>query len=134
MKNKNELLHAKLTQSILGCCFEVINELGSGFLEKVYKNALAIAMKQKGLNVSVEKSFEIIFRDHNVGKYIADIIVENLIVVELKCCKVLLSEHQGQVINYLKASGLPIGLLVNFGSQELEYKRLYHPNSFVSKK
>lgn len=108
MKNKNELLHAKLTQSILGCCFEVINELGSGFLEKVYKNALAIAMEQKGLNVSVEKSFEIIFRDHNVGKYIADIIVENLIIVELKCCKTLLPEHQCQVINYLKASKLPI--------------------------
>src|SRR5215813_8125758 len=87
-------------------------------------------MKQKGLNVSVEQSFEVVFRNHKIGKYIADLIVENLIVVELKSCKVLMPEHQAQVINYLKASGLPIGLLVNFGNQKLEYKRLHHPKIF----
>jgi GxxExxY protein len=108
----------------------VIKELGSGFLEKVYKNALFIAMKQKGLNVSVEQSFEIVFRNHKVGKYVADLIVKDLIVVEIKCCKVLIPENQAQVINYLKASGLPIGLLVNFGNQKLEYKRLHHPDIF----
>lgn len=132
IENKKKLLHAELSESIIGSCFEVIKELGSGFLENVYKNALFIAMKQKGLNVSVEQSFEVVFRNHKIGKYIADLIVENLIVVELKCCKVLLPEHQAQVINYLKASKLPIGLLVNFGNQKLEYKRLHHPDIFNS--
>jgi GxxExxY protein len=130
IKNKKELLHADLSENIIGCCFEVIKELGSGFLENVYKNALLIAIKQKGLNVSVEQSFEVIFRNHKVGKYVADLIVENLIVIELKCCKALIPENQAQVINYLKASGLPIGLLVNFGNQKLEYKRLHHPDIF----
>lgn len=130
IKDKKELLHADLSENIIGSCFEVIKELGSGFLENVYKNALLIAMKQKGLNVSVEQSFEVIFRNHKVGKYVADLIVENLIVVELKCCRVLIPENQAQVINYLKASGLPIGLLVNFGNQKLEYKRLHHPDIF----
>jgi GxxExxY protein len=81
IKNKKELLHADLSENIIGSCFEVIKELGSGFLENVYKNALFIAMKQKGLNVSVEQSFEVVFRNHKIGKYIADLIVENLIVV-----------------------------------------------------
>ena len=131
IKNKIELPHFDLSEKIIGCCFEVIKELGSGFLENVYKNALFISMKQKGLNVSVEQMFEVVFRKHKIGKYVADLIVENLVIVELKCCKTLLSEHQAQVINYLKASGLPVGLLVNFGNQKLEYKRLHHPDKFI---
>ena len=88
-------------------------------------------MKESGLTVLVEQSFEVFFRNRKIGKYIADLIVENLIVVELKCCKTLLSEHQAQVINYLKASQLPVGFLVNFGNQKLEYKRLHHPDKFT---
>lgn len=133
MKNKNELLYSDISENILACCFDLVKELGSGFLENIYKNALFIAIKQKGLNVTTEKTFEVIFRDHKIGKYIADLIIENLIIVELKCCKSLLPEHQAQLINYLKASGLPVGLLINFGNQKLEYKRLYHPDKFDSK-
>jgi len=125
MRNKKELPHADISEIIIGCCFEVMKELGSGFLENVYKNALFIAMKESELTVLVEQSFEVVFRNRKIGKYIADLIVENLIVIELKCCKTLLPEHQAQVINYLKASGLPVGFLVNFGNQKLEYKRLY---------
>jgi GxxExxY protein len=132
MKNKRELLHSDISESIIGCCFEVINELGSGFLENVYKNALFLTMKQKGLNVLIEQSFDVVFRNQKIGKYVADLIVENLIIVELKCCKVLLSEHQAQLINYLKASALPVGLLVNFGNQKLDYKRLHHPDKFIA--
>ncbi|MFI5344671.1 MAG: GxxExxY protein [Chlamydiales bacterium] len=128
MENKKELLHSDISEAILGCCFEVMTDLGAGFLENVYKNALFIAMKQKGLNVLAEQSFEVIFRNHKIGKYVADLIVENTIIVELKCCTVLLPEHKAQVINYLKASELPVGLLINFGQQKLEYKRLHHPN------
>ena len=131
MGNKRELVHADISEVIIRCCFEVMKELGPGFLETVYKNALFIAMKESGLTVLVEQSFEVFFRNRKIGKYIADLIVENLIVVELKCCKTLLSEHQAQVINYLKASQLPVGFLVNFGNQKLEYKRLHHPDKFT---
>jgi len=129
--SKRELAYADISEVIIGCCFEVMKELGSGFLENVYKNALFIAMKERGLTVLIEQSFDVIFRNRKIGKYIADLIVENLIVVELKCCKTLLSEHQAQVINYLKASQLPVGFLVNFGNQKLEYKRLHHPDKFT---
>ena len=131
IKNKRELIHSEISEKIIGSCFEVMNELGSGFLENVYKNALFVVMKQKGLNVLVEQPFEVTFRDHKIEKYIADLVVENLIIVELKCCKTLLSEHQAQLINYLKVSGFPVGLLINFGNQKLEYKRLHHPNNFA---
>ena len=130
IKSKIELPHSAISETIIGCCFEIMRELGSGFLENVYKNALFIAMKQKGLNVSAEQSFEVMFRNCKVGRYIADLIVENVIVVELKCCASLLPEHKAQVINYLKASGISVGLLINFGQQKLEYKRLHHPNEF----
>jgi GxxExxY protein len=131
-ENKRELLHADVSEKIIGCCFDIMKELGSGFLEKVYKNALFLTMKQKGLNVLTERVFEVTFRGHKIGRYIADLIVENVIVVELKCASTLMPEHQSQVINYLKASGMPVGLLVNFGHQKLEYKRLHHPNSLVN--
>ena len=131
MEKNRKLPHSEISEIVMKCCFEVIKELGSGFLENVYKNALFIAMKQKGLTVLTEQAFEVVFRKHKIGKYIADLIVENLIVVELKCCQTLLPEHQAQLINYLKASKLPVGLLVNFGNQKLEYKRLHHPDEYI---
>lgn len=131
MSKENELLYSDLSRDVLGCCFEVSNELGAGFLESVYKNALHIVMNQKGLNVRTEQCYEVVFRNHKIGKYIADLVVENLIVVELKCCQTLLAEHQAQLINYLKASGRVIGLLVNFAHPRLEYRRLQHPDNFI---
>lgn len=128
MHDKNPLLHQQITEIILGCCFEVMNELGSGFLESVYKNALIVAIKEKGLRIEAEKRFEVIFRKRKIGLYIADLIVEDFILIELKCCKQLLSEHQAQLINYLKVSGILVGLLVNFGKRKIEYKRLHHPD------
>ena len=104
------LPHFQLSSVILGSCFEVMNELGIGFLESVYKNALFFALREKGLFVETEKTFEIYFKKQKVGLYKADIVVANLIVVELKCCKILLPEHQAQVINYLVASNLSVGL------------------------
>jgi GxxExxY protein len=116
-----------LTETILGCCFDVMNELGTGFLESVYKNALFIAIKEKGITVETEKRFEVIFRDRKIGLYVADLIVGGSVIVELKCCDSLLGEHQAQLINYLKVSGILVGLLVNFGNRKVEYKRLHHP-------
>ena len=132
MRDENKLEHSDLSRSIIGCCFDVIKELGAGFLENVYKKALFICMKEKGLKVYTDQPFEVIFRGNNVGDQIADLVVENLIIIELKCCQVLLPEHQAQLINYLKASNIPIGLLVNFGNKRLEYKRLQHPDKFIA--
>jgi GxxExxY protein len=84
-------------------------------------------LREKGLHVETEKMFEVYFRGQKIGLYRADVVVENLILVELKCCKTLLGEHQAQVINYLAASNLPVGLLVNFNNKQLDYKRLHHP-------
>jgi|APFre7841882654_1041346.scaffolds.fasta_scaffold96721_2 GxxExxY protein len=123
----DRLLHSDLTGDILKCCFEVMRELGCGFLEAIYKNALIIALKQHKLSVQVEKSFEVSFRQQKIGLYIADLVVDETVVVELKCCKCLLPEHQAQTINYLTAADLPVGLLVNFGHRTLEYKRVHHP-------
>ena len=124
MKEKKELPHSELTSVILSCCFEVMRELGPGFLERVYKNALLIAMRQKGLQVEVEQPYEVIFRGKIVGRYNADLVINQTVIVELKCCENLISEHQAQLFNYLKVSCLPIGLLVNFRRGKLEWKRL----------
>jgi GxxExxY protein len=121
---KKELPHSELTRIILGCCFEVMRELGPGFLEKVYKNALLIAMRQKELEVEVERPYAVNFRGKIIGRYNADLVVGQAVIVEVKCCDSLIREHQAQLFNYLKVSGLPIGLLVNFRRRKLEWKRL----------
>ena len=124
-KKEKELPHSELTRSILGCCFEVMKELGPGFLERIYKNAILITMKEKGLQVEIEKPFEVVFRNKVIGRYRADLVVEKTVIVELKCCESLIREHQAQLFNYLKVSGLPIGLLINFRRRKLEYQRLH---------
>ncbi|MBM3184460.1 MAG: GxxExxY protein [Chlamydiae bacterium] len=102
-----------------------MKELGPGFLERVYKNALLITMREKGLHVETEKPFEVVFRDRVIGRYNADLVVENKVIVELKCCESLVREHQAQLFNYLKVSRIPIGLLINFQRRKLEYQRLH---------
>jgi len=117
------MLFQELTKKIIGCSFEVINELGSGFLESVYEKALLIALKDSGLEVVAQQSIPVEFRNQNVGDFYADIVVEDEVLVELKAVKAILPEHQAQVINYLRATGLQVGLLINFGNSQLEYKR-----------
>ncbi len=120
-----ELLHKDLTAKILEACFEVSNELGAGFLESVYGKALLVALRQKGIKAEGQIPLAVIFRDEVVGEFVADILVENKVILELKAAKVLAPEHQAQLINYLKATGIEIGLLVNFGKRKLEYRRLH---------
>lgn len=128
---ERELPHSELTSDILGCCFEVMKELGPGFLERVYKNALLIAMRQKGLQVEVEHPYEVVFRGKVIGRYSADLVVSQTVIVELKCCDSLIREHQAQLFNYLKVSHLPIGLLVNFRRRKLEWKRLQSNEEYL---
>jgi len=130
MEEDKKLPYNELTGIILNCCFEVMKELGPGFQERVYKNALLIAMRQKGLEVEVERPFEVMFRGNVIGRYHADLVIGKAVIVELKCCESLISEHQAQLFNYLKVSQLPIGLLVNFRHRKLEWKRLQSNESF----
>ena len=119
------LLHEGLTAKILEACFEVSNELGAGFLESVYQRALLIALRQKGLQAVGQYALGVTFRGESVGDFLADILVENQVIVELKAVTALAPQHKAQVINYLKATGLEVGLLINFGRPKLEYHRLH---------
>ncbi len=121
------LLHEDITHKLIEACFEVINELGAGFLESVYQQALLIALAQKGLRARSQAPISVMFRGQSVGEFYADIFVEDKVIVELKAISALTPAHKAQLINYLKATGIDVGLLVNFGQQRLEYKRLYRP-------
>jgi GxxExxY protein len=118
-------IHYEITDKILEACFEVAKELGSGFLESVYQNALVIALEQKGLEITTEHPVSVIFRGKSVGNFFADILVEEKIILEIKAVSALTPQHKAQVINYLKATGIEVGLLVNFGKPKLEYYRLH---------
>jgi GxxExxY protein len=119
------LLHADITEKILAAAFEVSKELGSGFLESVYKNAMVIALGAKGLKVETERPISVEFRGQSVGQFCADLFVDGKVIVELKAVSTLAPEHSAQTINYLKATGIEVGLLINFGRPKVEYKRLH---------
>ena len=124
------LKHAEITRAILGCAFEVINELGSGFLESVYEKALLLALRQRGMSVTSQHPVRVRFRGECVGDFYADLFVEESVIVELKAVRALAPAHQAQVINYLNATGVEVGLLINFGKPKLEYKRFTRSRDF----
>lgn len=119
------MLYEELTGKVLGACFEVSRELGAGFLESVYEKALMIALRDKGLRVEAQAPLTVKFRGVVVGEFFADMSVDDKLIIELKSVSALRPEHQAQVINYLKASSIEVGLLVNFGNPKLEYRRLH---------
>ena len=112
-----------ITESILECGFEISNELGIGFLESVYENALIIALRQKGMRVDQQVPLSVSFRGEPIGRFQIDLLFDHQVIVELKAAKSLAPEHQMQILNYLRASGLPVALLMNFGTPKLEYRR-----------
>jgi len=118
-----ELKHGEITQVVIGCAFEVMKELGAGFLESVYEKALLLVLRQKELSAVAQHPIKVKFRGETVGEFFADLLVENQVVVELKAVKAIAPEHQAQVINYLNATGIEVGLLINFGNPRLEYRR-----------
>ncbi|MBX3461419.1 MAG: GxxExxY protein [Planctomycetes bacterium] len=122
--------HAELTERIIGVAIEVFRELGTGFVEAVYQRSLLIALRQAGFGVRGQVEFPVLFRGENVGTYFADILVDETIVLELKAVTRLVAEHKSQLINYLKASGPEVGLLLNFGGARLEFQRLEHPDLY----
>jgi len=121
------LKHSEITRQIIGVFFAVYNELGAGFLESVYVESLAIALVQVGLPVEREKPLTVHFRGEVVGKFRADLIVGEVILVEVKACSKLNSVHEAQTLNYLRATSLEVGLLVNFGFRP-QFRRLLYDN------
>jgi GxxExxY protein len=122
-RQDRELKHGEITQVVIGCAFEVMKELGAGFLESVYEKALLLVLRKKGLSAVAQHPIKVKFRGETVGEFFADLLVENQVVVELKAVKAIAPEHQAQVINYLNATGIEVGLLINFGNPRLEYRR-----------
>jgi GxxExxY protein len=113
-----------LTEAIIGAAFAVSNALGHGFLEIVYKNALVEELACQGFTVTKEKQYPVLYRGKTVGNYVADIVVEDSVIVELKAIEQLAPTHRAQLLNYLKAGNLPVGLLLNFGTAKLQIKRV----------
>ena len=112
-----------LTEKIIGCAFKVYNTLGSGFLESVYHKSLHIELEKSGLASEVQKPIKVYYDDQPVGDFFADIIVNELVVVELKAIQKLNKTHEVQLVNYLRATGFLVGLLINFGEEKIEIKR-----------
>src|ERR1700675_1174854 len=118
------LLEGELTEKILGAAFKVQNKLGAGFLEKVYQNALSFELQRSCLLVEPQKVFPLKYEDVIVGEYQADLVVAGKVIVECKAVSNMDSVHETQLINYLKASGVHVGPLINFGRPTLQYRRL----------
>lgn len=113
-----------LTEAVIGAAYDVANALGSGFLERVYENALVHELRKRGISVEQQKAIQVIYDGVVVGEYVADLVVESQVIVELKAVKQLDNIHQAQCMNYLKATGLSVALLVNFGAPRVEVKRI----------
>ena len=114
----------RITEKIIGCAYKVSNTLGCGFLEKIYENSLAYELRKLGFSVKQQEDIDVYYEGVNVGHYIADLLVENLVLIETKTVKNLDDIHKAQCLNYLKATGLKICLLINFGNPRVEIKRL----------
>ena len=116
----------RITERVLGCAYKVSTTLGSGFLEKVYENALAHELSRQGLKAQQQAPIKVLYDGAVVGEYVADIVVDGSVLVELKAVKALDEVHKAQCINYLKATGLTVCLLLNFGIPSLEVKRIVY--------
>lgn len=119
------LLHAELTEKIIACAYDVYNQLGFGFSEKVYENAMTIKIAQKNLAVVQQAPVNVFFEKQLVGEYFSDLLVENKVIVELKAVSILSKAHEAQLVNYLKDTGIKVGLLVNFGEKLKIVRRVY---------
>ncbi|MGO9257187.1 MAG: GxxExxY protein [Bryobacteraceae bacterium] len=115
-----------LTERVLGAVFEVSNTLGAGFLEKVYERALLRELDLRGIRATAQTFIPVFYKGYRVGEYFADILVEDVLVLELKCVERLANEHIAQCLNYLRASGRRFCLLVNFQKPTVEWKRIVH--------
>ncbi|MBI5471412.1 MAG: GxxExxY protein [Ignavibacteriae bacterium] len=122
------MLHEELSHKIISAYYTVYNKLGFGFLEKVYENAMRIELRKLGFQVEQQKQINVFYEGENVGEYYADIIVNNLVILELKAVDSLAPVHEAQLINYLKATEIELGLLFNFGPKPEFLRRIFTNN------
>ena len=127
------MLQKELTDIIIGAFFTVYNTLGYGFLEKNYENALLIELRKHGLTVEQQKPLSVHYDGVVIGEYFADIVVNNAVIIELKAAEAIRKEHTAQVTNYLKATGIEVGLILNFGPAA-EFKRVVFTQNNNSRK
>jgi GxxExxY protein len=125
INSDTNLQHADITDKIISCAYDVHNQLGFGFSEKVYENAMMIKLAQKGLTAVQQTPVNVFFEKQLVGEYFPDLPVESKVIVELKAVSALLKAHEAQLVNYLKATGIKVGLLVNFGEKLKIVRRVY---------
>ena len=128
MADKIELLHADVTQEIIGSFFDVYKTLGYGYLEAVYKKAMVVALGARGVSCVQEKLYTVQFLGQNVGDYRADLVVAGRVIVEVKTTAEILQTHQTQLYNYLKVSRLQVGLILNFGPKATYARHILTPN------
>lgn len=121
------MLHHTLTEKIIGVFYDVYNELGHGFLESVYETAMVIALREKGLNVEQQVEVPVWFRGQKIGAFFADLVVETVVIVELKAVRAIDPAHEAQLLHYLRATEIELGLLLNFGVRP-EIKRKIYDN------
>lgn len=117
------LEHAELTKAVIGCAYKVYNKMGFGFLESVYEKCLLIEFDRAGLQVERQQAIPVTYAGQTVGEFYADIVVNNKVIVELKSVERLDKAHEIQLVNYLVATGISVGLLINFGARKVEVKR-----------
>jgi len=123
--------HSSLTETIICCFYTVYNTLGYGFLEKVYENALTLELQTRDLPVVNQKPIKVYYGDVVVGEYFADLVVDNRVIVEIKAASAIANEHEAQLLNYLKATELEVGLLLNFGPKaEVRRKAFENPSKY----
>ena len=115
--------YKEVTETIIGCAYRVYNKMGFGFLESVYEKCLLIELHKAGLNAESQKPITVYYEDEIVGQFVADIIVNDAIILELKSVRRIIKAHEVQLVNYLVATGKPVGLLLNFGDSKIEIKR-----------
>jgi len=120
----NELLHQEITREIIGAAFAVQKELGYGFLEKVYENAMMVELRERDLPAVQQAPIDVRYKDVLVGHFVADLLVAENVLVELKTGKTFNPRHEAQLLNYLKATGIKVGLLINFGERKCDFKRM----------
>ena len=120
-----KLLHQDLTDEILSAFYDVYNELGYGFLEKVYQNSLYFELIARGFEVIAQKKIKVYYLGREVGEYYSDLVVENVVILELKAAEAIVNEHVAQLLNYLRASDMEVGLVLNFGKKP-EFVRKVH--------
>jgi len=124
MDTNSSIIHKDLSYEIMGAVYEVHNVLGLGFMEKVYENALLEELQLRGIEAVAQKELSVSYKGKQVGHYWADIVVEDQILLELKSVESLTKVHEAQILNYLKATGIRLGILINFGRERVETKRI----------